>query len=277
MCGLEGVRAHRRARLGDPCGARDDTACGVEVPGLFPYMVVSAAGSAVSRGGRGKREPGGIRDCPAAVSGNDRRQQALGRQAWEATASRRRRATRPRVRRPASAPYADGCGGRRPRGTADAISWPAHGSAAAPVGVLPRARGLRRPVARRDHDGDAGDAGPDAGSIAPARDAGAQAQRRHRAGGRQQDRQGGGALGDRPGRGRPAAGGDEDDQRPVRRCDHRRTGQAVDPDGRRADRRRSRSTPGWRRGCWPRTSTRRYAARRWRASASPSGTATAWA
>ena len=51
-----------------------------------------------------------IRDCPAAVSGNDRRHQALGHRAWEATASRARPGqARPRVRRPATAAHARRC------------------------------------------------------------------------------------------------------------------------------------------------------------------------
>src|SRR5690606_15721047 len=49
-----------------------------------------ADGSRVPREGTGvaRGNPVRIRDCPAAVSGNERRHHALGHAAWEATASR---------------------------------------------------------------------------------------------------------------------------------------------------------------------------------------------
>src|SRR5689334_17135401 len=55
---------------------------------------------APSRDVEARGNPVWVRDCPAAVSGNDRRHEALDREVWEATASRCRE-TRPRVRRPA--------------------------------------------------------------------------------------------------------------------------------------------------------------------------------
>ena len=86
-----------------------DTRCGPTLRDAL-HMVLRAAGSAPQPGAvEATGNPVRDRDCPAAVSGNDRRQTALGRRSWEATASRGRdRSACPRVRRPASAPRPSG-------------------------------------------------------------------------------------------------------------------------------------------------------------------------
>ena len=175
----------------------------------------------------------GVRDCPAAVSGNDRRQTH-----WVRPGPGKRRPVGidrsdepvcPRVRRPASAPRPSGAVvrglvGRPTAGTTRPLLLVVRPSPPA------RPRTVPGPISRGErHDGH--------GTRRTGRDAGAQEERRRRARRRQQDRAGRRPGLRRPGRRRPDAGRHPHHQRPVRRGQHRRAGPAVDPDGRRDDRR----------------------------------------
>ena len=190
--------------------------------------------AAPARRGEATGNPVRVRDCPAAVSGNDRRQTALDR---HREPGKRRpvgveRAVLPacpRVRRPASAPRPSGAVVRglvgRPTAGYDAAPTPRRttvSSCATSDRPGPISRGERHDGHRqhRPHD-----------------HAGAQAERRRRARRRQQDRARRRPGLRRPGRRRPDAGRDPHHQRALRRRHHRRARPAVDPDGRRDDRR----------------------------------------
>ena len=68
-----------------------DPTCGATEFGHHPHMVSLAGPEAAQSVSGARGNPVRIRDCPAAVSGNDRRHQALlAPCGWEATASRNR-------------------------------------------------------------------------------------------------------------------------------------------------------------------------------------------
>ena len=224
---------------------------------VAPYMVSPAAGShRQPRRDEARGNPVGIRDCPAAVSGNDRRQQHWTRQRpgkrRPVGGSRRESVPRlcPRVRRPASAPCTPVCGGPTPRGTADGWS--------ASCALVRAARASRRPALAsagprsssrgESHDGHRDQPGTTHGAVSAHRHADHPSTRRTP----MQVRKRNGdtepvdvnkivraveRCGRRPRRRRPAAGRHQDHQRPVRRRHHRRAGPAVDPDGGGDDRR----------------------------------------
>ena len=192
----------------------------VEASSEAPYMVSPAAGSdRQPRRDEARGNPVRIRDCPAAVSGNDRRHTALAPSAsWEATASRWSRPSVPgRARESEDLPAhrARPCAVVRGR-----VGRPTAGQRRAPWCAV--ARPSRRPAPPVPDPGPAREERAmtvtDTGRQHPAAqarttdtpppayaDAGAQAQRRHRARRRQQDRPRRRALGRRPRRRRPAA------------------------------------------------------------------------
>ena len=148
VTGTDRTSARRRARRPDP-DSRHATTCscvGSVRPPIYGFL---AAGSPDHPGRVSQRgNPVRSRDCPAAVSGNDRRHRALGpsalcAQSWEATASRRGDETVetrdcPQVRRPASAPGTPCPGSPWPRGR---VRRDRH----ARPGWITAARALRRP------------------------------------------------------------------------------------------------------------------------------------